>query len=69
MLVKIQDQWLDQYLLWIEKNPLICLEMMNISDTDKKSESTQINGYLEKHSVFIVQNTLQLFVLQFQENK
>ena len=43
--------------------------MMNISDTDKKSESTQINGYLEKHSVFIVQNTLQLFVPQFQENK
>ena len=43
--------------------------MMNISDTDKKSESTQINGYSEKHSVFIVQNTLQLFVLQFQENK
>jgi len=43
--------------------------MMNISDMDKKSESTQINGYLEKHSVFIVQNTLQLFVPQFQENK
>jgi len=43
--------------------------MMNISDMDKKSESTLINGYSEKRSVFIVQNTLQLFVLQFQENK
>jgi len=43
--------------------------MMNISDTDKKSESTQINGYSEKHSVFIVLNTLQLFAPQFQENK
>jgi len=43
--------------------------MMNISDMDKKSESTLINGYSEKRSVFIVQNTLQLFVPQFQENK
>jgi hypothetical protein len=69
VLVKTQDQWPDQCLLWTEKRLMTCLVMMSILDTDKKLESTLINGYSKRHSVFIVLNILQPFVLQFQENK
>ena len=48
---------------------MTCSVMMNILDMDKKLESTLMNGYSKRHSVFIVLNILQPFVLQFQENK
>jgi len=48
---------------------MICSEMTNISDMDKKLELTPINGYSERRLVFTVLNTLQLFVLQYLENK
>lgn len=48
---------------------MICSEMTNMLDTDKRLESIQINGYSERRSVFIVLNTLQPFVPQFLENK
>jgi len=69
VLVKIQDQWPDQYIVWTEMKLMICLVMTNLLDTDKKLELTLINGYSERHSAFIVQNTLQQFVPQFLENK
>lgn len=48
VLDKIQDQWLDQYLLWTEKMLMICSEMTNMLDTDKKLELILTNGYSER---------------------
>ena len=69
VLVKIQDQWPDQYLLWKEKMPLTCSEMTNMLDTVKKLELLLLIIYSERRFNFLVLNILQPFVLQFQENK
>ena len=69
VLVKIQDQWPDQYSPWREKMLQICSEMTNILDTVKKLELLLMIICSERRLLSIVLNILQPFVLRFLENK
>ena len=69
VLVKIQDQWPDQYSPWREKMLQICSEMTNTLDTVKKLELLLMIICSERRLLSIVLNILQPFVLQFLENK
>ena len=69
VLVKIQDQWLDQYSPWREKMLQICSEMTNTLDTVKKLELLLMIICSERRLLSIVLNILQPFVLRFLENK
>ena len=69
VLVKIQDQWQDQYSAWREKMLQICSEMTNTLDTVKKLELLLMIICSERRLLSIVLNILQPFVLRFLENK
>ena len=69
VLVKIQDQWPDQYSAWREKMLQICSEMTNTLDTVKKLELLLMIICSERRLLSIVSNILQPFVPQLLENK
>ena len=67
--VKIQDQWLDQFINLQELKMETFSEAINIWDMVKKWELNPTNIYTEKSLALLVTSIVQQFAPQFQINK